>query len=390
MVHLILHTIFLNSAPNVGSAGILQDNFFEREFWGEPFSHYFWCFGIIIGTLLLKRPLANLLSRLGSGITERFSNVKLQLAVRVGIRKPMERLLQVILYYIAIGQLEVTLNKITFHHFPGRKLTTSISLNDVLDHVCLLLFIVFLAQLISGILDFAYHIRLDKASKEKNSSQLQLFPLMKDLMKLVLWTLASFWIMGSVFHVNIPALIAGLGIGGIAIALAGKETVENLFAAFTILTDKPFSTGDIIKLGEIEGTVERIGFRSTRLRHADGSAYIIPNQKLVGEALINLSWRNTRGIKIVIHIKYGVPHEALDKMADEIKQMLKNTEPVINPVDVILESYGEKTFQLLVSYHIPNPLAEGQTVNEVKHRISMNAYGIVTKYVGDNNASIPS
>ena len=378
----------LNVSSAGEAAGFLQAKFFETELWGEKIVNYFLCFVIIIATLLLKRPVANLLTRISSNITERFNNVKLQRAIDTGIRRPMERLLQVVLYYLAIIQLDTLLSRIAIKHLPGRKNGFSLSLDNVLDHICIFLFIIFLSQLISGFIDLIYQLRLGKARQEEDISRLQLLPLLKEMAKLLLWILAIFWILGSVFHVNIPALIAGLGIGGIAIALAGKETVENLFAAFTILTDKPFHAGELIKLGEVEGTVERIGFRSTRLRSADGSAYVIPNQKLVSETLVNLSWRSTRGIKLVIHIKYGVAHEDLDKIVNEIKQMLKNTSPVTEPIEVVLESYGEKTFQLLLSYHIPNPLPDGLTVNGVKHEISMQAYGIVTKYVGDNNAII--
>jgi len=102
---------------------------------------------------------------------------------------------------------------------------------------------------------------------------------------------------GQCISCQYSALITGLGIGGVAIALAGKETVENFFASFTILSDKPFQTGDVIKLGETEGTVERIGFRSTRLRNLDGSATVIPNQNLVSQNVTNLSTRDTRGIE---------------------------------------------------------------------------------------------
>ncbi len=303
----------------------VRGDFLDAEFLGEKVSNYIWCFSIIIGTLLLKRPIANFLTYISSNLTARLNNAKLKQAIQGKIRRPIERILQVVLYYVAVNQLSALLSNSALHHFLNKKENADIRVADIVDHLFLFLFIICLAQLMSGILDFAYNIRVDRARTEKNTSQLQLLPLMKEMGILLIWIFSIFWILGAVFHVNIPALVAGLGVGGIAIALAGKETIENLFAAMTILSDKPFQTGDIIKIADLEGTVERIGFRSTRLRSADGSAYIIPNQKLVSENLINLSWRSTRGIKLIVQIKYGIASDKIKEMITEIKKMLKTT-----------------------------------------------------------------
>ena len=372
----------------VGAAPV-KINFMDTRFLGETVSNFIWCAAIILGTLLLKRPLANVLARFSSFLTGKLSNTVLKQSLRVKIRKPMERLLQVVLFYIALNQLSDLLDNKALHHFLSKKENIDVRLSDVADHLFLFFFIVFLAQTISSIIDFLYHLRLEHARQEQNTSRLQLLPLIKEMSKLLLWVFSVFAILGAVFHVNIPALIAGLGVGGIAVALAGKETVENLFAAMTILSDKPFQTGDIIKQGEMEGTVERIGFRSTRLRHADGGAIIIPNQKLVSENLVNVSWRTHRGMKLVMQIKYGLSGEQLNAMVAELRTMLANAAHVIAPIDVVLESYGEKTMQLLVSYHLPTPLPAGENLLTIKHDVSAAAYTIVTKYVGDNNANVP-
>jgi len=327
-------------------------SFLDRVYLGERVENYIWFAAIIVGTLLLKRVLANVLSRISNMFTQRFNDTRRKKHVmRTMLRQPIEKLIQVILYYVAVDQISGLMDRVVLHKAKAGGMT--LRLGDVVDHIFLFLFIIFLTQVISRVIDMAYYLKLDKADDEHNRNQKQLLPLMKEMGKLVLWVLATFWILGSVFHVNIPALITGLGIGGIAIALAGKETVENLFAAFTILSDKPFQTGETIKLGDFEGTVERIGFRSTRLRHADGAAYIIPNQKLVGENLVNLSQRNTRGAKLTVNIKYGISHDKLQKMVEELRQMVQQTSNVISPVEVSIEGFGEKVFQILIGYHMP-------------------------------------
>ena len=193
--------------------------------------------------------------------------------------------------------------------------------------------------------------------------------------------------MGSVFKVNIPALIAGLGIGGVAIALAAKESVENLFAAFTILTDKPFQTGDTIKIGDIEGKVERIGFRSTRLRNGDGAAFIIPNQKFVSENLLNLSNRSNRTIKVAVNIKYGVAQDVLNKMIADLKQKVQLVADVMQPVEVTIENFGINTFQIIVQYSLPTTLSNNVTLIDKKQEINLLIHEVISTNAGFKSIS---
>jgi MscS family membrane protein len=278
-------------------------SFFNHQYLGETVTNYLWFAGIVVFTILLKNPMALLLTRLSSLLTIRFSYVEHKGAIREILFKPMEKLVQVVLFFIAFNQVDGVLDRFAVHKTLGKIGKLNFTLGDVVNHIFLLVFIIFLTQFIARFIDFIYYIRISIAQKEKNNALMQLLPLIKEMSKLVLWIISCFWILGSVCHVNIPALITGLGIGGVAIALAGKETVENFFAAFTILSDKPFHTGDTIKLGEIEAVVERIGFRSTRLRNLDGSAYIIPNQNLVSQNLINMSMRVNRHVKIAVNVK---------------------------------------------------------------------------------------
>jgi len=355
-------------------------SFFDQRYFGEKVSNYFVCATIILATILLKRPVAALLTRVSSRIATRYSYMRHKNAVRDMLFKPIERLLQVVLYFIAINQLDSLLDKVAIHHYIGQKEKVNLRLDDVVDHVFLFLFIIFFTQVITHFVDFFYYLRMGKAQLEKNQSRIQLLPLLKEMAKLLLWALSIFWILGSVFHVNVPALITGLGIGGVAIALAGKETVENFFAAFTILSDKPFQTGDTIKLGDVEGVVERIGFRSTRLRNIDGFAYIIPNQSLVSQNLINLSMRVTRGMKVIANIKYGISHEDLETLTAELKGMLASTPPVRDPIEITVEAFDKETFQMVISYHLPHPLPEDMKLTTIKREINMKVFDMINRH----------
>src|SRR6185295_11619359 len=106
-------------------------------------------------------------------------------------------------------------------------------------------------------------------------------------------------------------LIAGLGIGGLALALAAKETIENLFASFTIFLDKPFTIGDLVQVGSVTGKVESIGFRSTRIRTAEKSFVTVPNKKMVDVELENQSERFERRAYFTIGLTYATSNEEM-------------------------------------------------------------------------------
>ncbi|RYZ50851.1 MAG: mechanosensitive ion channel family protein [Sphingobacteriales bacterium] len=361
---------------------------FETRIGDERLSNILWFAGIILATLLLKKPLASFIARIGCNISNRvggklYADKFVQL-----VKKPLELLIQTLLFFVAVNQLTVLLGKTLMNNREGYSLL-NIRIGDIVNLVFMFLLILFTTLTISRVFDFLFYVKLEKAYAEDEKEKQQLFPLLKEVAKIVIWSLGVFWVLGSVFHVNIPALITGLGIGGVAIALAAKESVENFFAAFTILTDKPFQTGDTVKLGNLEGKVERIGFRSTRLRNGDGSLYIIPNKKLIGENLENLSQRDTRRVKTVLNLKYGLPEERLNQLIAELKGMIRKSLHIKEPVDVVLESFGENVFQLAISYHLPEPVPNGASVGTVKQEIAVKTYAIALRYMNPEEAAIP-
>lgn len=359
---------------------MLQANwqFFDHKFMGLPLTRYAWFLAIILGTQLLKKPVAALVTRISSRLAAHFSYVQHRETIRDTLFQPMEQLLQTIFYFFAAEQLSGLLDKISIHLSVGSMNQINLSVGDVVDHIFLFVFILFLTRVLARFVDFFVYLRMTRAQAEKNLARLQLLPLLQEMAKLLLWSLSVFWILGSVFHVNIPALITGLGIGGVAIALAGKETVENFFAAFTILSDKPFQTGDIIKLGDVEGVVERIGFRSTRMRNADGAAFIVPNQNLVSQNLVNLTYRTNRMVKLTLNLKYGISPARLNEAMAEIRTELLKIDPVTEPLLVSLETFDKETFQMVVSYSLPHPLPAGVDLKELKRTINLKVFEIIS------------
>lgn len=123
--------------------------------------------------------------------------------------------------------------------------------------------------------------------------------------------------------IDVTSLLAGLGIGGIAFALAAKDTVENLFGSVTVLTDRPFQIGDWVKIGDQEGTVEEIGFRSTRIRTFYNSLITIPNALLVRSAVDNLGLRRYRRYSTKLGVQYDTPPDRLEAFCEGIRELVR-------------------------------------------------------------------
>ena len=122
---------------------------------------------------------------------------------------------------------------------------------------------------------------------------------------------------------NVSAIIASLGIGGLAVALATKDILANFFASVMLLFDNSFSQGDWIVCGDIEGTVVEIGLRKTTVRTFDNALIFVPNSKLASDPIRNWSRRKMgRRIRMLIGIKYSATTEQIKKCVEEIKQML--------------------------------------------------------------------
>lgn len=124
--------------------------------------------------------------------------------------------------------------------------------------------------------------------------------------------------------VNVTALIGGLGLGGLAVALAAKDTLENFFGSLTILWDKPFKVGDWIKVGDIEGTVIEIGFRSTRVRTFYTSLITVPNSKIATAEIDNYQQRTYRRYITYFDLKYDTDPDALVAFIEGVKGIVKS------------------------------------------------------------------
>ena len=251
----------------------------------------------------------------------------------------------------------------------------------VLHMVYELFLVITVARVILRIIDFLGLVLLNKASKTESKQDDQLIPFIVEALKIVVMVFVIFFVMGSVFNVDIGSLIAGLGIGGLALALAAKESLENLLGSFTIFFDKPFVVGDTVKIGGVTGTVEKVGFRSTRLRTPEKSYLTVPNRNMINAELDNISLRTFRRVKITIGLTYSTQTKQIKAIVDDIQQFIDEHKHTNQDGKVKFTDFGASSLDLLVLYYV-DTMDWGIFLN-VKQEINYKIMEIVEKHGSD-------
>jgi MscS family membrane protein len=154
-------------------------------------------------------------------------------------------------------------------------------------------------------------------------------------------------------QLGIPAysVIAGLGVGGIAVALAAKDSLANLLGSLLIMFEKPFRVGHWIKVGNTEGIVESIGFRSTRIRTFHNSLISIPSNQLVNTTVDNMAMRKRRAVRTVLHISYTTPADKVEHFVAGIRQLIEESPHTYKKwFRIRLDDFGEYGLHILVNF----------------------------------------
>lgn len=190
------------------------------------------------------------------------------------------------------------------------------------------------------------------AHKTENTLDDQLAPLVTKTLKLLVVVIGVLLILQNT-GVNVVSLVAGLGIGGLALALAAQDTVSNVFGSVTIIADRPFQVGDWVKIGDTEGTVEDLGFRSTRIRTGSRSLVTLPNSTVAKEKIENMEKRSLRPCKHNLGIEYGAKPEQLAQVIEQIRYLLsRNPDVLKEDINVFFNQFGDSALNISVSFYI--------------------------------------
>ncbi len=166
------------------------------------------------------------------------------------------------------------------------------------------------------------HVLGSLTSRTETKLDDQLVPLIRKSLRVFIVIIAGLFIADNVFRWNIGALVAGLGIGGLAFALAAKDSIANLFGSAVIFADQPFALGERIKINGRDGAVEEVGFRSTKIRTLDGNLVIIPNSTVANEMIENVGRREIIKRVLNVGLTYDTPPARMQRAVDILRDML--------------------------------------------------------------------
>lgn len=198
-------------------------------------------------------------------------------------------------------------------------LNLSVSVERVLD-VALLAFLTYQAASTAGIV-ISYLIRRRVRHKDDEGQALNAARLLTLMAQIVIWTFGTL-LMLSNFGINVTSLIAGLGIGGVAIAFALQNILGDLFSSFALHFDKPFVVGDFIIVGDKMGVVQKIGIKTTRIKALQGEELVIANQELTTAKIQNFKRMQERRVPFMVGVTYQTPLEKVKKIPEIAKKIL--------------------------------------------------------------------
>ncbi|MEO5562467.1 MAG: mechanosensitive ion channel domain-containing protein [Chitinophagaceae bacterium] len=335
-----------------------MNEFLNRIYFENKVGSYFLIAIIILVVVIIKRYLARTIAGFIFHFVNRvWKDVDKKVFINLVVR-PLGFFLAVMVAVISLHNL----------HFPEQlnvdlyRVTLIELLHGLGSFVIVLSFIRLLLRMIDFIA-IILHIRADQT---EDTTDNQLIVFFKDFFKVVLVIVGLLMIVKFVFGFKISNLLTGLSLVGAAIALALRESLENLIASFIIFFDKPFSLGDTVKVHNFTGTVEKIGLRSTRIRTDHKTFITVPNKQMVDSILDNHSLRTQRKGELRLDLGLSTTSVELDQLLINIKKILDR--PEIESSTVLLNDITQNSFQVIVDY-FTGPIIQKE-FNTVKEQIN--------------------
>lgn len=289
----------------------------------------------ILIILLFRRALIFLITRPLQSLLERNSRTDLGEAIRDISVAPVRYLLLALMIDVGARILEV----------DASIMNLVLNVTRTLVIVAIVVFVFKLVDVLAfsrGRLKMFTGIQIEDA----------LLPFVRTGLKIILIALAAVIII-QVWGYDVSGLIAGLGLGGLAFSLAAQDTVSNLFGFSTIVTDRPFIVGEFVKTKDVEGIIESVGLRSTRVRQLDQALVTVPNSMLTTTSVLNWSRLTKRRIDQIVGISYKANPDQMQTLLDQLRQTLQARPNVdAESVVVFLVNFGASTLDVLVRCYV--------------------------------------
>ncbi|MHC4746176.1 MAG: mechanosensitive ion channel family protein [Planctomycetota bacterium] len=216
-----------------------------------------------------------------------------------------------------------------------------------------------IAYAIYRLVDIVEYYMVRLTSKTRTKLDDMLVPVIRKSLRVTIAIIAALWIVDGILDYNIRAILLSAGVGGIAIALAAKDTIANFFGSITIFADRPFQIDDLVKIEGHLGTVEDVGFRSSRIRTLEGHLVAVPNSVIANSTVENVGRRPFIRRTSNITITYDSASKKTKKAVEIIKEILAevpqiNTDPE-KPPRVYFSDFNDWSLNIYMSYWVKPP-----------------------------------
>lgn len=343
-----------------------------HDFWNQivfsnPLKKYILVAGAILFVIILRRFISLLIAgllfhfirRIASGL-DKSSFVNLVVG-------PIGTFL---LLFVSISSIEKL-------HFPTELDFDIYEVNskEIIRALAVSVIVIGFIWLLLRVVDFIALILQRRARDNGDLRDNQLIVFFSDFLKVIIGIIGILMILNFAFKVNVTSILASLGLAGAAVALAAKESIENLIASFIIFFDKPFTAGDVLRVNNISGTVERIGLRSTRIRTDQKTYVTVPNKQMVDGIVDNLTLRTQRKGELRLELSLSTPSAKLDKMIEGIQVILEKVK--VENSTAFLNDISGKAFLVSVDY-FTSPVTQDE-FNSIKQRINLDVLRLMEK-----------
>jgi MscS family membrane protein len=311
---------------------------FKREYLGIELWRYIASLAILLAGFTLRRLFETLILRGLVGLFSRTS-LKYDEMIITALGRPLSAFILVSAIHLAVTVLAIDLELQAFN--LAKFILTSY---QVATGVIVIWAVYRLVDVLARYLD-------DLAAAKDSTLRGQFIPLIKQSLRIFTLLVGALTLLATL-DVDVVGLLAGLGVGGIAIALAAQDSFGNFLGTLNILADRPFKVGDWIQMGDrVDGTIEEIGFRSTKVRTFPKTLISIPNRLLATEIVDNFSRMPKRRVKMTVGVTYQTTPEQMEELLARLRQLIA-TDPDINQELYLIRftDFGASSLDILVYY----------------------------------------
>ena len=349
----------------------METEFLQIEFLSNTLLDYSWFIVAILVGLLFKKLISKYLSHLLFKIVGKKG-------AELGVDKFDALLTKPIGFFIMLSIIYLGSSHINYPEVWNLDPENEVGLKMLINKGFSLIYVYSIFWIFLKVIDFIGLILNKRAEATQNKMDDQLIPFIIEIVKILTYAFALIIVMGNIFEVNITALATGLGIGGLALAMASKESLENLLGSFTIFFDQPFTVGDIVTVGTVTGVVEKVGFRSTRIRTFDKSLVTVPNKKMIDAELDNLGLRPVRRVKFNIGLTYETTPAQIKAIVSEIQEMINKHAKTNQDGRVRFQEFGSSSLDIMVMYFVDS--SKWEDLIDVKEDVNYKIMEIVKKH----------